>query len=141
MTKYLRNSALSLSETAIQAFVEVIEILELFSTAQEHFKTIYLQRELTRFSQLTINCGIPAVLAAVLISVIYGDIGGATISSTYLPYVTSLLATIVLVPLVLLDSYILRTATLTRRFAVIGPILPQKDRDEEPFQVSYGDTE
>ncbi|GAA0238973.1 hypothetical protein GCM10009000_063200 [Halobacterium noricense] len=117
----------------------MIELLQLFNIAQEHFKTIYLQRELTRFSQLTIYCGIPAVLAAVLIAVLYGDIGGATITVMCLSYVASFLATLVFVPLILLAAYILRTATLTRRTAATGPILPQRDPDDGPFEVSFND--
>lgn len=139
--RHLRNDTSALSTETDGAFDELIEVLQLFTTAQEHFKTIYLQRELTRFSQLTIFCGMPAVLAAVLITLLYGDLGGATISATYLPYVTLLLVTVVFFPLTLLASYILRTATITRRTAAIGPMLPQKDPDEGPFEVSYGDTE
>ncbi|WP_227377163.1 hypothetical protein [Haladaptatus halobius] len=139
--KHLRNGAPSLSDGTIQKFDDLVELLQLFSVAQEHFKTIYLQQELTRFSQLTIYYGIPAVLAAVLITILYGDFGGATINILYLPYVTSFLATLVFVPLVLLAAYILRTTTLTRRSAAIGPILPEKDPSEGPFEVSYDNTE
>ena len=84
---------------------------------------MYLQRELTWFSQLIVYCGVPAVLAAVLITLIYGSLGGSTISPAVLPYVISLLATVVFVPLVLLGLFILRTATITRRTASIGPML------------------
>ena len=139
--RHLRNDAAGLSEEADRAFDELLEALRLFSTAQEHLKTIYLQRELTRFSQLTIYCGIPAVGAAVLIVLLYGGLGGATVSARYLPYVTSLLAAVVFVPLLLLAAYILRTATVTRRTATIGPMLPQKEPEEGPFEVSYGETE
>lgn len=139
--RHLRNDAAELSEETEQAFDDLTEALRLFGTAQEHLKTIYLQRELTRFSQLTIYCGVPAVGAAVLIALLYGDIGNTTVSASYLPYVTSLLATVVFVPLLLLASYILRTATLTRRTAAIGPMFPRKEPDEGPFEVSYGDTE
>lgn len=139
--RHLRNDSPTLSESASTAFDELIEALRLFSTAQAHFKTVYLQRELTRFSQLTVYFGVPSVIAAVLIILLYGDIGGMTITATYLPYITSLLATIVFVPLLLLATYILRTATLTRRTAEIGPMLPQKDPDEGPFNVTYSDEE
>ncbi len=137
--RHFRNEAPALSAETSQAFDELIETLQLFSTAQEQFKTIYLQRELTRFSQLTIYCGVPAVLASVLIALLHGATGGTTITPAYLPYVTSLLATVVFVPLILLGSYILRTATLTRRTAAVGPLLPQKDHSEGSFAVSYGE--
>lgn len=129
----------SLSDETANALDELIETLELFITAREHFKTTYLQRELTRFSQLTLYCGVPAILAAMTIGFVYADIGGSTISGVYLPYVVSALLAIVVSPLSLLASYILRTATVTRRTASIGPMLPQKDPEAGPFEVSLGD--
>jgi hypothetical protein len=120
--RYLRNSASDLSEETETAFDELLDSLRLFSSAQEHFKTVYLQRELTWFSQLIVYVGIPAVLAAVLIPLLYGSLGGPTISPAYLPYTISLLAPLVFVPLVMLGVFILRTATITRRTATIGPM-------------------
>lgn len=105
------------------AFDDLVDVLRLFDTAREHLKTIYLQRELTRFSQLTVYFGIPAVFAAVLITLLYGDLGGATLAHVYLQYVISLLATLVVLPLLLLASFILRIATITRRTVPIGPVL------------------
>lgn len=121
--RYLRNSAPELSAETETAFDELIESVRLFSSAQEHFKTVYLQRELTWFSQLIIYVGIPAVLAPVLIILIHGGLGTPTISAVALPYVISFLATLVFVPLVMLGVFILRTATVTRRTASIGPML------------------
>lgn len=137
--RHLRNDTPSLSPEAERAFDRLLDGLRLFSTAQAHFKTVYLERELTRFSQLTVYCGAPAIGAPVLIALLYGGLGGATIQLTYHPYVISLLVTVVFVPVGLLISYILRTATLTRRTAATGPVLPQLDPDDEPFEVSYGE--
>ncbi|RDI71424.1 hypothetical protein [Halopelagius longus] len=131
----LRNDAPALTDETSAAFEDLIGTLRLFSTTQEHFKTVYLQRELTRFSQLTIYCGIPAVLAAALIALLYGDAGGAAINVQLLPYVTSFLATVVFVPLALLASYILRTATVTRRTATTGPMLLEEPTKERPGDV------
>jgi Na+-transporting methylmalonyl-CoA/oxaloacetate decarboxylase gamma subunit len=135
--RHLRNDTDGLSAEADIAFDDLIEVLRLFSTAQEHFKTIYLQRELTRFSQLTIYAGVPAILAASLVILIYGDLGGIAIDIKSAPYVTSLLVAVVFVPLMLLASYILRTATVTHRTSSIGPMLPEEGPDEGPFDVSY----
>ena len=121
--RYLRNSGSDLSAETETAFDDLLDSIRLFSTAQEQFKTVYLQRELTWFSQLIVYVGLPAVLAAVLIPLLYGSLGGPTISPAYLPYVLSLLATLVFVPLVMLGLFILRTATITRRTATIGPML------------------
>lgn len=139
--RHLRNDAPAPSEETERAFDELIDALRLFHTARSHFKTIYLQRELTRFSQLTVFFGVPAIGAAALIALLYGGTGGATIRLAYYPYAISALATVVFVPVGLLAAYILRTATLTRRTASIGPTILRKDPDEGPFDVSYGDTE
>ncbi|AFZ73850.1 hypothetical protein [Natronobacterium gregoryi] len=127
-----------LSEDARDSLEALIDVLELFGVAREHFKTTYLQRELTRFSQLTLYCGVPAILSAMLIGFLYADLGGASVSIAYLPYVVSALIAVVVSPLALLTAYILRTASVTRRTASVGPMLPQKDPGEGPFDVSYG---
>ncbi|ARS90145.1 hypothetical protein [Natrarchaeobaculum aegyptiacum] len=127
------------SREAQEAMEELIDAIELFSVAREHFKTTYLQRELTRFSQLTIYCGVPAVLSAMILGFVYADPTGPTIAVGALPWVASALVTIVISPLSLLTAYILRTATVTRRTVSTGPMLPQKDPDEGPFEVEAGD--
>ncbi len=140
--RQLRNShADAMSDEALAAFDDLIESLQQFVVAREHFITTYMQRELTRFSQLTIYSGIPSILAGVVIGLMYADLRGATISFTYLPYVTMALISIIVIPLALLASYILRTATVARRTTSVGPMLPQKDPEEGPFEVSYGDEE
>lgn len=139
--RHLRDDTPSLSEETDGAFEELIDALQLFKTAQAHFKTVYLQRELTRFSQLTVFTGLPSIAAAVFIILLYGGLGGPTIRLSYHPYVVSLLTSIVLVPVGLLAAYILRTATLTRRTVAVGPMILAKDPDLGPFDVSYGESE
>ncbi|WP_246308224.1 hypothetical protein [Halorarum salinum] len=83
--------------------------------------------------------GLPSVLGAVLIALLYGDLGGAILGTEYVPYAVSLLAAVVSLPLALLAAYILRTATLIRRTAAVGPILPGADAEEGPLLVRNGD--
>ncbi|ELZ15223.1 hypothetical protein C477_18595 [Haloterrigena salina JCM 13891] len=128
-----------LSPTASERLDELIDSLKLFGVAREQFKTTYLQRELTRFSQLTIYCGVPSILSAILIGLLYADFTGPSVSAAVLPSVTIGLIVVGLTPLALLVSYILRTATVTRRSASVGPMVPQKDPKEGPFDVSYGE--
>ncbi|AHF98628.1 hypothetical protein HALLA_06955 [Halostagnicola larsenii XH-48] len=125
-----------LSDEQREAVDELIGTLQLFDVAQEHFKTTYLQRELTRFSQLTIYSGFPAILSAIIVALVYADFGGASINVASLPVVVSALITVVISPLALLVSYILRTATVARRSASVGPMLPQKDPDDGSFEGS-----
>lgn len=64
---------------------------------------------------------------------------GNAIPASYLPYVVSALVTVVVSPVGLLASYILRTATMARRTASIGPMEPQASPGEGPFDVQYGE--
>lgn len=125
----------SLSADASEAFEDLLDTLELFATAREHFKTTYLQRELTRFSQLTMYAGVPAILAAMLLGFLYAGATGPVLSLSVLPPVVSALITVVVSPLALLVAYMLRAATITRRTASVGPMIPQKGRTEGPFQI------
>lgn len=129
----------TLPEEALEAIEDLIEVLTLFDVAGEHVKTTYLQRELTRFSQLTIAIGIPATLSALLLGFLFAAPLGNAIPTHYLPYVVSALVTVVVSPLGLLAAYILRTATVARRTASIGPMGPQRSPEEELFDVQYGE--
>ncbi len=121
----------------VKAFDDLLEALRQMNVARSHFKTTYLQREVTRFSQLTILCGVPAVFGAVVLGLTYADVTGPTIHPGYLPFTTSALIALVFAPLALLASYILRTATVARRTASIGPMIPQMDAEEGHFEAEY----
>lgn len=125
-----------LSSEADQAFAALQTALRLFTEAQEHFKTIYLKRELTRLSQLTIVTGVPSIVAAMVLGLTYAGPTGAVLPETLLPVVGSGLIAVVSVPLALLAAYIIRTATITRRTASVGPMLPGKDPDADPFAIT-----
>lgn len=131
----------SFSEEASESFERLLDALRLFDVAREQFKTTYLQRELTQFSRQTLYCGVPSILSAIILGLAYADIGGPTLSVDLLPFVVITLIAVVVSPLALMTAYILRTATVTRRTASVGPMLPQKDPDEGPFDVSYGESE
>jgi len=126
----------SLSPETITILEELQEELELFDVAVEHFKTTYLQRELTQFSRQTMFAGVPAILSSIGLAFLYADWTGAAIEAEYLSVVTPLLITVMILPLGLLVSYVLRIATVTRRTASIGPMVPQKDPSVGPFTVT-----
>lgn len=130
-----------LDRESLEAFDDLVDAIERFGVAREQFKTTYLQRELTRFSQLTILCGVPAILSALLIGFLYADVGGPAIAVDRLPVVVCALLTVIVSPLALLASYILRTATITRRTASTGPMLPGKDLRDWPFEPGDGEEE
>jgi len=137
---HLRNAhEAALSEHALAAFDDVHSGLRLFAIAREHFKTTYLQRELTRFSQLTILFGVPSITAAFLLGFLYADRVGPTISYSVLPPVVCALVAVVFTPVALLVAFILRTATITRRSASTGPMRPTATTDADPFDVTSSD--
>lgn len=122
----------ALSRPAREALDQIVADLELFTVAREHIKTTYLQRELTRFSQLTILTGVPAITSALLIGFLYAGRTGAVIALPALPWVVSGLLAVVFVPLALLTTYILRTATITRRTVSIGPLVLESESESTP---------
>ncbi|MFP8956683.1 hypothetical protein ACLI4Y_08135 [Natrialbaceae archaeon A-CW3] len=133
-TYLLAHHESALSPAARDDLRALIETFELFLIAREHFKTTYLQRELTRFSQLTLVIGVPAITSAMLIGFLYAGRTGPVLSLTALPVVVSALLAVVFSPLALMTVYILRTATVTRRTASVGPMLPTKDPDRSVIE-------
>ena len=118
----LRNHhAAAASPPMDEALQELQETLELFGVAREHFKTTYMQRELTRVSRIIVVTGALGLLAAVLLALLYGDAFGATVRTAHLPVVASALVAVAGFPLALLATYILRTATVIRRTVTVGP--------------------
>lgn len=118
------------SEATDEALDDLLESLQLFNVTRSHFKTTYMERELSRLSRMITYLGIPAVLAAFTIGLLYGDVSGLTISPEIAPTVIILLVIVVLSPLALLSAFVLRSATVTRRTASIGPMVPSKETEE-----------
>lgn len=139
--RYLRNRyGDSLPPAARESLEEVFEILKLFGTAREYLKTIYMQRELTRLSQLTVVAGLVGVVAAGFLALLYGRPGDPTVPATVLPYIASALVAVTTFPACLLGAYILRTATVTRRTAVVGPVLTDSAPEERQFHHTGNDS-
>lgn len=117
----------SLSEEAHESLDAMIELMKVFSISRAHFKTIYTRRELGRASRLILAVGVPGLLSGVILNTMYGPSGATAIPESLVPPVAVLLITIACLPVCLLASYILRTATVARRTANIGPMALNKD--------------
>lgn len=129
--RYLQNEhAEGIDEETDEALTDLLETLQLFNVARSHFKTTYMERELSRLSRLITYLGIPAILAALTTGLLYGDQGGLTITPEIAPQVIIPLILVVLSPLALLSAFVLRSATVTRRTASIGPMVPNKEVEE-----------
>ncbi|MBV0925883.1 hypothetical protein KTS45_16905 [Halomicroarcula limicola] len=117
----------SLSDEASDSLESITELMKVFSIARAHFKTLYTRRELGKASRLILAVGIPGLLSGVVLNTIYGSNGVTTVPDPLLPLTAILLITIASLPIAFLASYILRTATVARRTANIGPMVLDKE--------------
>ena len=119
-------------EEVDEALDRVIEALELFGPAREHFKTLYFQWELIDLSRAVLYAAVPALVVATGM-ILYVDnpasVTGTTLGVDNLIWLVSAAVTVALLPFVILLSYILRIATVTKRTLAIGPfVLRETDR-------------
>ncbi|MFB6085957.1 MAG: hypothetical protein ABEJ84_04000 [Halodesulfurarchaeum sp.] len=130
-----------LTEEADHAFDDLINALELFGPAREHFKTLYFQWVLIDLSRTMLFASIPALLTAVA-GIVYLEpalFPGTVFGVRALVLVVSAGVAVSLRPFAFLLSYILRIATLTKRTLSIGPfILRETDRSRD---LDWGETE
>ncbi|WP_458186012.1 hypothetical protein [Haladaptatus sp. NG-WS-4] len=123
-----------ITEEVDEAFNDIIESLNFFGPAREHFKTLYFQWELVNLSRAMLYTAVPALVVTVAM-IIYFDakaVPGATVGISNDVLVTSLATTIAVVPFVILLSYILRIATVAKRTLSIGPfILRETKRNDD----------
>jgi hypothetical protein len=129
-----------LTEEARAAFDELINALELFGPAREHFKTLYFQWALIDLSRKMLYASIPALLTAVA-GILYLEpalFPGTVFGVRTLVVVVSAGVAVSLLPFAFLLSYILRIVTVTKRTLSIGPfILRETDRSRD---LDWGET-
>jgi hypothetical protein len=124
----------SLSEDERAAFDDLVEVLELFGPAREHFKTLYFRWELVNFSRGILYTGIPA-LAVSILGLLYVDpnsFAGATAGVHNVVIAVSAAAAFASTPFFLLAAYIARLGTIAQRTLAIGPfILREPERVDQ----------
>ena len=124
----------ALSAEADEAFAELLEVLELFGPAREHFKTLYFQWELIDLSRALLYVSIPTLLVVggVLFYVGPDSYPGTTLGVDNLALVLSATFTVAISPFVILLVYVLRIGTVAKRTLAIGPfILRETERDAD----------
>ena len=123
-----------LTEESRVAFDELIDALELFGPAREHFKTLYFQWALIDLSRMIVYASIPALLTAVA-GILYLEpalFPGTVLGVRTLVVVVSAGVAVALLPFAILFSYILRIVTVAKRTLSIGPfILRETDRSSD----------
>ncbi|GCF13019.1 hypothetical protein Harman_09540 [Haloarcula mannanilytica] len=120
-----------LSDELDDSLAELVETLELFGPAREHFKTLYFQWELSELSRTLLYVAIPALTVAVISLLFFhpGNVAGATLGVADVLWLLAATTTLAVLPFTILLSYILRIVTITKRTLAIGPfILRETDR-------------
>ncbi|WP_137291400.1 hypothetical protein [Natronorubrum halophilum] len=124
----------SLSDDASEKIDHMIDTLQLFGPAREHFKTLYFQWELINLSRALLYISVPA-LTVMAIMIMYVDGStfiGTTLGIDNLVWITSAGFVIGISPFVVFIVYILRIATVAKRTLAMGPfILRESERDED----------
>lgn len=107
-----------LPDGAVEAFEELIEILELFGIARGYFKTLYMEQELAELSRVLFYVGIPALVlsgATILAYPTALETGGIDRS-----LVVTLSVTVATAPVAILFAYAIRIATVASRTPSVG---------------------
>lgn len=121
----------TLDEEGTEALEQLIEILQLFAPAREHFKTLYFQWDLINLSRRILVASIPALLVAGGMVIFFND---ATYSLVIfdvetLVIVIAAAATISLIPFLILLAYVMRIATVAKHTLSIGPFILRETED------------
>ncbi|WP_430503605.1 hypothetical protein [Haloparvum sp. PAK95] len=122
-----------LSEPQETALDDLVETLELFGPAREHFKTLYFQSALIDLSRAILLAALPALLVAASMTLYFepatvtGTVAGVPLSVL----VVSAAVALALLPFLVLLAYVARIATITKRTLSIGSfLLRETDREE-----------
>jgi hypothetical protein len=114
-------------DAVVAALDDLVETLELFGPAREHFKTLYFQRELIDLSRTILVVSVPALLVAVGM-VAFVDPGAAWTSGLLVPFVAGA-TSVALLPFLVLLAYVVRIATVTKHTLSIGPFILHETDD------------
>ena len=115
-----------LSPEATEQFEELLQLFKTFATGREYFKTLYYNREVSSLSRTLLIVSLPTIIATAWATLI---INADLLPEFWLlglpPLLTfvALTFTVALIPFIVLTSYMIRLATVTRRTAAAGPFV------------------
>ncbi|AZH24723.1 hypothetical protein [Haloplanus aerogenes] len=128
----------SLGEDAEAALDRLIDTLELFGPAREHFKTLYFQWELINLSRGILAAAFPALFVAICMIAFFDPAGPISRTFGVVP-VVALTSTVSVLPFLVLLVYVLRIATVTKHTLSIGPFILRETEQVE--EVTWDDGE
>ncbi|HET7325037.1 MAG TPA: hypothetical protein VFJ06_11965 [Halococcus sp.] len=127
----------SLTEPTETALSEIQELLKEIDTTRQYFKTVYLQRELSQLSRMTVYTGIIATIVAGVTILTYRDVTTATLDPTLYYILLSGALVLTQSPLAVLFSYAVRAATISRKTAAFGPFIPEEEQEQVSGQGGF----
>lgn len=104
-----------------ERIAELVENLHFIEVARQYFKSIYTQEELATLSKLLVYVGVASITVVALHLLALTADAGVALPDPYLTVAVPVVTTVGLLPISLLLSYIVRTATVTKRTAATIP--------------------
>jgi len=117
-----------LSDAQLEALDELLTTMKQFDVAREYFRTRYLQMQFIQFSRAMLYTGLPGFLVAhYSVGIIGPDVlPGTTFAVSNLLWFESGTFTIVVLPILVIISYVARIITLAETSIFIGPFFPHE---------------
>lgn len=117
----------SISDVAHDAIDDLITRLHDLDVSRQYFRSIYLQEELSALSRILLYTGLPSVAIAVGTLVVLTVPPDRPADVAGLPLLLVVTLTVGMVPLAILCSFFLRTATITKLTAATVPFTTPED--------------
>ena len=128
-----------LDDDAEAALDSLVDTLELFGPAREHFKTLYFQWELINLSRGILAAALPALLVAVVMIAFFDPTGSVSRTLGIVP-VVAVASTVSVLPFLVLLAYVLRIATVTKHTLSIGPFILRETEGVEEVEWDDGES-
>lgn len=116
------------SEAARTELEAILELIKAVAVTRQLFKTIVIQQNLAQLSRILGYLGVPILLSTFVVTTMYTTLPSTTVPQPVLAEVVSLGITVVLIPMSILLSYILRVASIARYTISVGPFIPPEEQ-------------
>jgi hypothetical protein len=127
----------ALGEESLDALEELLNVIEIFGPAREHFKTLYFRWEIINVSRALVYLAIPALAVAGYMILVFEPhgIAGTTLGVSNAVLFTGATFAIGAAPFAMFLSYILRIVTVAKWTLAIGPfILRETERESDDLE-------
>ena len=119
----------ALSEPIMESLDRLVDRFQDVDVARQYFKSIYLQEELSTLSRVLLYAGGVAEIVAVAVLLSFTATGGSSLPRPVLLAVLPVAVAVCFLPLAILASFVLRTATVTQRTVTTVPFTtPEQEK-------------